>query len=156
MRRLAGSVLVILLGLAIYWLESGQQRTDTGRVADPRGGPSESSPAEASDGTIEALFDAGMSDRWVEVSGRVDRVLADDREGSRHQRFILALTSGHTVLVAHNIDLAPRVPLEVGDRVFLRGEYEWNQRGGVVHWTHHDPRGRRQGGFIEAGGRRYE
>ena len=85
------------------------------------------------------------------------RVLADDNDGSRHQRFIMELPSGTTLLVAHNIDLAPRVAgLSVGDRVSFRGEYEPNDRGGVLHWTHHDPAGRHPGGWLEHGGRRYE
>jgi hypothetical protein len=93
----------------------------------------------------------------VEVSGRVSRLLADDREGSRHQRFILTLEGGETLLVAHNIDLAPRVPLAVGDVARVRGQYEWNEQGGVLHWTHHDPDGRRRDvGWIEHRGKVYD
>ena len=29
------------------------------------------------------------------------------------------------------------------------------ERGGVLHWTHHDPDGRRPGGWLEHEGRRY-
>jgi hypothetical protein len=84
-------------------------------------------------------------------------VLSDDNDGSRHQRFILRLATGESLLVAHNIDLAPRVTgLQVGDTVSFNGEYEWNERGGVIHWTHHDPRGSHVGGWVEHNGRRYE
>jgi hypothetical protein len=108
------------------------------------------------EGDIERLFDDRQSGVMVEFSGIVVRVLADDREGSRHQRFIVELESGHTVLVSHNIDLAPRVEAIVpGDVLEVRGQYEWNERGGVVHWTHHDPDGRRQGGWIKHDGRTY-
>ena len=103
-------------------------------------------------GEVEAAFTAQHSGQWVEASGRVVRLLADDNEGSRHQRFILELDSGHTLLVAHNIDLAERIPVRVGDTLTLRGRYEWNARGGVIHWTHHDPLGREQGGWIRSGG----
>jgi hypothetical protein len=106
-------------------------------------------------GEVEAAFTAQRSGQWVEVDGRVSRLLADDNEGSRHQRFILELGSGHTLLVSHNIDLADRLPLIRNDQVMLRGRYEWNDRGGVVHWTHHDPAGRLQGGWIQHGGIRY-
>ena len=97
-----------------------------------------------------------ISGVMIDATGTVSKVLSDDNEGSRHQRFILELPSGHTVLVAHNIDLAERVPLASGDRVSIHGQYEWNDRGGVLHWTHHDPAGRHEGGWIEHSGQRYE
>ena len=93
----------------------------------------------------------------VRGTATVSRILSDDNEGSRHQRFVVRLSSGRTLLIAHNIDLAPRVSsLRVGDTVSFYGEYEWNDRGGVIHWTHHDPRGSHVGGWIEHKGRRYE
>ncbi len=89
--------------------------------------------------------------------GTVTRVLSDDNDGSRHQRFILEMSSGRTLLVAHNIDLAPRISsLRTGDTVSFYGEYETNQQGGVIHWTHHDPQGRHVGGWLEHNGRRYQ
>jgi hypothetical protein len=106
-------------------------------------------------GVVEAAYAARRSNTWVEVDGQIVRMLSDDHEGSRHQRFILELASGHTVLVAHNIDLVDRIPVEKGDRVSLRGRYEWNERGGVIHWTHHDPEGRMQGGWIKHRGASY-
>lgn len=105
--------------------------------------------------TVQAHFEAGRSNVVVEVEGVVSRTLSDDNDGSRHQRFIVRLSNDQTLLVAHNIDLADRVPLSVGDPVRVRGEYEWNEQGGVVHWTHHDPAGRRPGGWVEHEGRRY-
>ncbi|MFT4604557.1 MAG: hypothetical protein ACI9W4_001290 [Rhodothermales bacterium] len=105
---------------------------------------------------IESAFQARASNVWVTGEGVVARTLPDDNEGSRHQRFIVALPSGQTVLVSHNIDLAPRVDaLQQGDAVSFHGEYEYNEQGGVVHWTHHDPQGRRAGGWIEHNGERY-
>ncbi len=95
----------------------------------------------------------------VEVSGVgvVTRILPDDRSGSRHQRFILRLVNGQTLLVAHNIDLAPRVDdLATGDGVTFKGEYEWGPKGGTLHWTHHDPGGSHPGGWIEHNGKRYQ
>ena len=98
-----------------------------------------------------------LSDIQVSGSGTVSRVLSDDNEGSRHQRFLLRLSSGQTLLVAHNIDLAPRInSLKNGDEVQFFGEYEWNSKGGVIHWTHHDPGGRHIGGWLKHNGRKYE
>lgn len=108
-------------------------------------------------GAIDEAFRDQVSDFVVQIDGKIDRVLRDDRDGSRHQRFVIEIPSGLTVLVAHNIDLAPRVEdLEVGEAITVRGEYEWNEQGGVIHWTHHDPQGRREGGWIEYRGQRYE
>ena len=84
-------------------------------------------------------------------------MLADDDDGARHQRFILRLDSGQTLLVAHNIDIAPRVEgLAAGDVVAFRGVYEWNAEGGTVHWTHRDPGGTHAPGWLRRDGRVYE
>ena len=85
---------------------------------------------------------------WVEIRGLVKRLLSDDNDGSRHQRFILDTGSRRTLLIAHNIDLAERVPIGMGDRVDVRGMYEWNDLGGLIHWTHHDPLGVEDGGYV--------
>jgi hypothetical protein len=90
-------------------------------------------------------------------AGVVTRILPDDLVGSRHQKFILRLANGETLLVAHNIDIAPRVNgLQVGDVVEFNGVFETNAQGGVIHWTHHDPSGRRPGGWLRHNGRFYK
>jgi hypothetical protein len=102
-------------------------------------------------------FVAPRSGEQTRGSGTVVRMLADDNDGSRHQRFILEVEGGQTLLIAHNIDLAPRVAgLKVGDTVEFYGEYEWNDKGGVIHWTHHDPNGRHVDGWLKHGGRTYQ
>lgn len=106
---------------------------------------------------IARLFREQQSGVFVEGVGSVEKLLPDDLDGSRHQRFILRLASGSTLLVSHNIDLAPRIEsLRVGDEVRFRGQYEWNERGGVVHWTHHDPAGERSGGWLHHASKTYE
>jgi Protein of unknown function (DUF3465) len=97
------------------------------------------------------------SDTQIHGSGQVIKVLADDNDGSRHQRFLVRLASGQTLLVAHNIDLARRIDsLQTGDTVEFYGEYEWNPQGGVIHWTHRDPQGRHTAGWIKHNGRIYQ
>ncbi len=109
------------------------------------------------DQAIEAAFRQQRHNVQVRGQGVVIRVLADDLKGSRHQRFLVELSSGHTLLVAHNIDLAPRIlKLKKGDPVEFSGEYEFNPKGGVIHWTHHDPRGRHPGGWIKHQGVTYQ
>lgn len=109
-----------------------------------------------SEDAIRRLIDNEISGEMVTLEAEIVKVLPDDNEGSRHQRLLLALETGGTVLVSHNIDLAPRVPTEEGDVILVRGQYEWNDRGGVLHWTHHDPKDWREGGWIEFEGERYE
>ncbi len=115
--------------------------------------PASSTPASSACDS-QTQFRSGAR---VETSGVVERVLPDDNSGSRHQRFIVRLASGQTLLIAHNIDIAPRVAgLTRGDPVSFSGIYEPNNKGGVVHWTHHDPSGRHTAGWIEHKGRRYQ
>lgn len=115
-------------------------------------------PASVIDVDRSVLADSDWrSGQQVRGGGKVVRVLPDDNDGSRHQRFIVRLSSGRTLLIAHNIDLAPRVPsIRVGDTVSFNGEYEWNDKGGVIHWTHRDPQNRHQAGWIEHKGKRYQ
>ncbi|MEB5557946.1 DUF3465 domain-containing protein, partial [Vibrio cholerae] len=97
----------------------------------------------ANDAVLQQAYQSQQSDLQVQGFGQVAKVLPDDNDGSIHQKFILKLNSGQTLLVAHNIDLAPRIPnLKVGDSVEFYGEYEWNKKGGVLHWTHKDPQNR--------------
>jgi len=114
----------------------------------------------ASDAGIEAIaraYQNQQSSVQVRGEGVVTRILPDDRDGSQHQRFVLRLGNGQMLLVAHNIDLAPRIQsLQEGDRVEFYGEYEWNPQGGVIHWTHQDPGKRHLGGWLKHDGRTYD
>jgi hypothetical protein len=93
----------------------------------------------------------------LRVTGRVQRLLADDRDGSPHQRFIIVTDSGISLLIAHNIALAPRLEgLAIGAAVEVQGDYEWNDKGGLIHWTHKDPQGKHIAGYIDWRGRRYQ
>ena len=135
--------LLIVAVLVIYqYYQAGNEAVDAG--------------LQTGGDAVEQAFAAQRSGLWLETRGRVIRILKDDNEGARHQKFILQLDGGHSVLVAHNIDLARRIPAREGVSLSVRGRYEWNDRGGVIHWTHHDPDGREPGGLIEVGDVRYE
>ena len=111
----------------------------------------------ADDSPIGRAFTSGASNVQVEGEGRVTRVLPDDLNGRRHQRFIVRLASGQTLLVTHNIDIAPRIDgLTEGDSVRFNGEYVWNEEGGVIHWTHHDPEGRHVAGWVKHNGKTFK
>lgn len=110
-----------------------------------------------SDAILGRAFKNRASNIQVEGQGEVIKILPDDNDGNRHQRFIIRLRSGQTLLIAHNVDLAPRV-LSIMERDIVRfyGEYEWNPKGGVIHWTHHDPDGRHVAGWLKHKGRTYQ
>ncbi len=110
-----------------------------------------------SDEALARAFEQRTRNLQVEGRGVVQKVLSDDNDGRRHQRFVVALASGQTLLIAHNIDLAPRVVgLSEGDVVSFSGEYEWNPEGGVIHWTHRDPSKRHPAGWIKHSGKVYQ
>jgi hypothetical protein len=113
--------------------------------------------SQSSDSTLQNAYKNRQSDLQVQGEGVVIKLLRDDLKGSRHQKFILKLSTGQTLLVSHNIDLAPRINrLRTGDTVGFHGEYEWNSKGGVIHWTHHDPGGRHIGGWLKHKDKTYQ
>lgn len=106
---------------------------------------------------LSRVYENQISNIQVMGDGIVEKVLKDDTQGSKHQRMIVRVGPDQTILIAHNIDLAPRVAnVKEGDPIEFYGEYEWNNKGGVVHWTHKDPRGKHTDGWIMHAGARYE
>ena len=126
-------------------------------TTENRAAPAGRAAATPEDDAIGRAFAKRAGGVQVGGEGTVTRLLSDDMSGSRHQRFIVRLGSGRTVLVAHNIDIAPRIEgLKVGDPVRFNGEYEWNEEGGVIHWTHRDPQNRHVAGWVEHKGRTFQ
>jgi uncharacterized protein DUF3465 len=58
--------------------------------------------ASSSDSELARAFESRSSNVQVEGQGSVAKLLSDDTAGSRHQRFILRLQSGQTVLIAQH------------------------------------------------------
>ncbi len=148
--------LIMVLGY-FYQLQDGSDSLLSGGSSISASETSGNSATTTSDAILAHAFENGRSDLQVSGTGQVRQLLSDDRDGSRHQRFILRLSSGQTLLVAHNIDLAPRVAnLSEDDTVEFYGVYEWNNQGGVIHWTHHDPNGTHPAGWLKHQGRTYQ
>ena len=147
---------VLIAGAAVAALYFGLSQS--GALRPFTGTPStQVQVAPAQSDNLGRAFTAQASGTQVTGEGTVSRLLSDDNEGSRHQRFILTLSSGQTLLVAHNIDLAPRLAsLKVGDTVAFNGVFEWNDKGGVIHWTHRDPSGRHPAGWLQHAGQTYQ
>ena len=107
--------------------------------------------------SLNNAYEKHQSNVQVTGSGTVIRILNDDNKGTRHQRILLKLSSGQTILIAHNIDLAPRINLiSNGDEIQFYGEYVWNNKGGIVHWTHRDPNGQHIDGWLKHNGSTYQ
>ncbi|HKU82152.1 MAG TPA: DUF3465 domain-containing protein [Candidatus Tumulicola sp.] len=111
------------------------------------------------DAAVCDAYRAGRSHVEVVAQGTVVRLLgvAPGRT-SPHEGFLMRLDSACrvTVRVEANADFTGTFPLARGDRAVVKGEYEYYPIGGVIHWTHRDPRGRHEGGFVQVGGRTYD
>ena len=115
-------------------------------------------PATSDNAAVERDYAEKRSTVEVTAEGMVTRVLADESGPSGlHQRFIVRLVgSTQTVLVENNVTIGQRAPVLVGDDVMVHGEYVWNDQGGLIHFTHHDPAPAHEGGWIELKGVRYQ
>jgi hypothetical protein len=121
------------------------------------------SHASSSNEPNAAVYDAWREQRsYVEVTAQGSAAqLLGIRTGpsGAHEGFLLHLRGaegrGLTVKVEDNIDITGPVPLQSGDDVEVRGEYIYNSRGGIIHYTHHDPRGAHPPGYIRVRGRTY-
>lgn len=157
-RRFAGVAAAGVVA-ALAWKLQPQAQGDAASAGSSHAAVQQSAAPLRDTAVDEArrAFEQQARGRQLTVQGRVQRTLSDDRDGSPHQRFIIVTNSGQSLLVAHNLDLAPRLEgLAAGDEVTVYGEYEWNAQGGVMHWTHDDPQGIHVTGYVEWRGRRYQ
>ena len=114
--------------------------------------------AQPDNAAIVADFQNHRSNVEVTADGTVVRLLTDQTSATgTHERFIVKLLTGEiTVEVEHNVSIGARAPVAEGDHVIVHGEYVWNAQGGVIHFTHHDPQGTHEGGYIQDNGKTYD
>jgi Protein of unknown function (DUF3465) len=114
--------------------------------------------AQPDDAAIVADFHNHQSNVEVTADGTIVRLLADRSSSTgSHEQFIVKLSSGDlTVEVEHNISIGARAPVQQGDHVVVHGEYIWDAQGGLIHFTHHDPQGTHEGGYIQDNGQTYD
>ncbi|HTU80705.1 MAG TPA: DUF3465 domain-containing protein [Candidatus Acidoferrales bacterium] len=135
-------------------------------VAFLLGGCGKATQESADDGAVCTAYRQGASHVEVIADGTVTRVLgiapghpsAEFGMTSPHEGFLMRLASGCDLIVRveANTGFTNAFPLSGGESVTVKGEYEFYPRGGVIHWTHRDPRGRHAGGYVEAGGKFYD
>jgi hypothetical protein len=145
---------MMLLMACSFLLFHGCERHQTGPVRDTSESGEQYSLTDLR--ILERAYQNRQYHLPVTQQGKIIRILADDIQGARHQRCIVELASGQSLLIAHNIDIAPRLPdLTTGETLIFHGVYEWNQDGGTIHWTHHDPQGRHEAGWLIYRGKTY-
>jgi hypothetical protein len=111
---------------------------------------------DSANGAVYQAWAAHRSRVEVTATGSVARVLGTRLGPSgRHEGFLVHLrgAAGHglTVRVEANVDITGPIPLSAGNDVEVRGEYIYDERGGLIHFTHHDPRGTHPGGYVRVG-----
>lgn len=120
------------------------------------GQPPVASDVSSNNSSLESAFEHKQSDIQVSGHGKVVKLLSDDTNGARHQKFLVKINPRQILLFAHNIDLAAKIPLQVGDEISFKGEYVYNPKGGIIHWTHLDPHGHHPSGWIMLNGNKYQ
>lgn len=156
-KNLSIAGVIILLIAAYFGLDLSGHKQSQSSSTIPAAQRNENTLSNNGVDTVKAAYEQRQSNVQVQGSGRVKAILIDDNDGSRHQKFILVLKNGLSILVAHNIDLAPKISnLNKDDIVEFYGEYEYNPKGGVLHWTHHDPQGRHESGWLKHDGQIYQ
>jgi Protein of unknown function (DUF3465) len=144
-------IILVLLGVCTFYIQTHQNAF----TSNPKAIAVDSDVTELD--KLKKAFENQKSNFQVKQTGRITKILRDDGHGSRHQRFVVELDSGQKLLIAHNIDLASKVEgLKESEEISFYGEYEWNNKGGVVHWTHRDPKGRHPDGWLFYNNRKYD
>lgn len=157
------NILILIISiLAVYAYVQNQDTTNrpnssTVKKVDKKVLNFYQSKSSNTDDLLKKAFQNRFRSYQINGRGRVIKILPDDNKGSRHQKFIIKLNSNQTLLIAHNIDLAPRVQgVRIGSQIEFYGEYEYNSKGGVIHWTHHDPSNKHVSGWIKHNGKLYK
>ncbi|MBD5633735.1 MAG: DUF3465 domain-containing protein [Candidatus Eremiobacteraeota bacterium] len=119
------------------------------------------SPSDGPNGAVYDAWRSGRSHTQVTASGSVVRVLGLSHGPSgAHEGFLLHLRGsagrGLTVRVEDNVDVTGPLPLTAGADVEVRGEYIYDALGGIIHYTHLDPRGRHAAGYVRIGDKVYQ
>lgn len=102
-----------------------------------------------------------LQGKMVTLTGAVSRLLPE-RYGpfGWHQNFLIHTRGGAPIIVKHNFSVAPKVPIDIGDIVRIRGEMlDASMTKGrvsrLVHWTHRSKTNGHEDGWIELAGKRY-
>lgn len=161
MKFFAKSTMSFLVSLSVWGALSvadAKGRQDQAGQPERQQGPSQSQVIDehASDSDIvRAVNDQRRVDYVEGGSMVVSKILPDDRSGLQHQKWVVRLSNGKQMQAVYNLDMCPRVQLKEGDKIAMGGQFVWTNKGALLHWLHHDPRGNRPDGFVYVNGKFY-
>lgn len=150
--------LVVVLQLSSYADARHRDRNNGGRNDYPSTArETGSEEAMRNDRDLAGAVEGHVNRRQFLEGGNMEvvKVLPDDNNGLKHQSWIVRLSNGRELRAVYNVDMCERVPVRVGDRVAMGGEFIWTKYGGLLHWLHHDPRGQRPDGYVYLNGKFY-
>ena len=127
---------IFLIALSINTSVAMAQNSDhPGKIAD--------------DSALVAAVRSHRSVSYVEAANlTVTQLLPDDTSGRTHQKWRAQLSDGSNITVVYNTDLGNRVPVQVGSKFGVGGQYIQTGNSGLIHWLHDDPRHSRPDGYV--------
>lgn len=126
---------LLFLSSATFAASSSQPEDHPGQIQD--------------DSNLVAAVAARHNEFYVEAGNlTVSKLLPDDTSGLPHQKWQARLSNGSTITVVYNSDMGPRVPIQIGDKFAVGGQFIWTGNSGLIHWVHDDPQGHRPDGYV--------
>lgn len=127
--------LVLFFSALAFSAPQNKQTDHPGKIAD--------------DSSLVASVTSQKNVYYVEAGNlTVAQVLPDDTSGLPHQKWTARLSNGSMITVVYNADMGDRVPVQVGKKFGVGGQFIWTGHGGLVHWVHDDPKGIRPDGYV--------
>lgn len=109
-----------------------------------------------SDLLLAQAYQNRTSGTQLTSEGKITHIFPTADSGTDYQKFIVQLGIGQSILVMHNMELGAAIEgLAIGEYIEVYGEYQWTADGGIIRWTHQDPLGKHQAGWVKYKGRIY-
>lgn len=156
----SSAALRLVLSISLVFL-SGSYALGKKKPSEPgkSNGTHESqiNPSTSGDSQLVQAVNNHKNVNFVEGSGMVvTQLLPEDHSGSPHQLWMVKLSNGQSIQAVSNLDMCQKIPLQVGDKVGMGGQFIWTkEKRGLIHWLHRDPKGSRPDGYVTLNGTTY-
>ena len=80
-------------------------------------------------------------------------ILPPGNASNPHEK-IIVLIGKVKIMIVHNLNLAPNVSIAQGETITFCGTYQPDY--GILNWTHFDPQGQHDNGFLYFNGLTYD